>query len=294
MNKIIRKKGIADNDFEFLWCEFKALFLRKKILKELENSREDDEKKEIYEYLKKHRLSVFPYEYTSEYDLNNCIAKKDDNGLIYIQTDALKMYMKRSYKSLFRAKRYYNNILIEQDYRSPHCYITESFKPEEGDVILDIGGAEGFFPIKHIDKVKAVYIFECNDEWIEALNYTYKDYKDKVHIIDKFVSDFSDGHHISLDDFVKEYGLEHENLYIKMDAEGSEPAIIRGAKKLLNLNPNIKLNICTYHQARHEEIFRKLFKDWRVENSSGYMIYYYDFNLKKPYLRRGVLRISLQ
>ena len=293
MNTVYKNVRIADRDIEFILCEIKALFLRGKILKELKQYQDDEEKGKIYRYLKKHWLSVFPYEYVSEYNLNNVLAKKDDEtGLIYIEDDGIRLYMKRSYKSLFRARRYYINILIEQDYRSPHCYTTENFCPKEDDIILDIGGAEGYFPLKYIDKVKAVYIFECNNEWIEALNHTYEKYKDKVHIIDKFVSDYDDESHISLDNFVNTYGISEENLYIKMDAEGSEPLIIKGGKKLLNHNKHVKLNLCTYHQSGHEKMFRNLFKGWKIENSSGYMIYYYDFNLKTPYIRRGVLRIS--
>ena len=98
MNTVYKNVRIADRDIEFILCEIKALFLRGKILKELKQYQDDEEKGKIYRYLKKHWLSVFPYEYVSEYNLNNVLAKKDDEtGLIYIEDDGIRLYMKRSY-----------------------------------------------------------------------------------------------------------------------------------------------------------------------------------------------------
>ena len=183
------------------------------------------------------------------------------------------------------------NILLEQDKHSPHRYTTEEFHPQKDSVILDIGGAEGFFPIDYIDAVKKVYIFECSNEWIQALKKTYKNYKDKVVIIKKFVSSYSDDTHISLDDFIKEKHLENDNLFIKIDAEGSEPDIIKGGSFLFSSKQSIQLALCVYHCAWHEKYFRKLFHNWNICSSNGYMLYYYDFYFSEPYVRTGVLRI---
>ena len=97
---------------------------------------------------------------------------------------------------------------------------------------------------------------------------------------------------ISLDDFIKQYNLKNEKLFIKVDAEGCEPAIIDGAESVINNSMDLKLAVCTYHCQNHEELIRKRFRDWDISVSPGYMIYYYDFDWTKPYLRRGLLRIQ--
>lgn len=292
----MNKKGapirLAQNDLEFIFCEIKKRFMKNKVISFL-SKENDSEKREIANYISKNGMSVFPYSYVKNYKLQNVAAEKDsDADMFYIHRNGRRLYMKKSYTSAFRAKRYYNNILIEQDEASPHRYVSDTFAPEAGSVILDIGGAEGFFPFDYLDTVDKVYIFECNDEWIEALTKTYADYTDKVVIVNKFVSDFTDMSHITIDDFVHQYNLNEKKLFIKLDAEGSEPNIIRGAQKTLNKIKNIKLALCTYHSAGHEALFRKLFKSWHIEASKGYMLYYYDFNFKKPYLRKGILRIT--
>ncbi len=283
---------LAQNDFEFIFCEIKKRFIKNKVISFL-SKETDNEKKAVANYISKNGMSVFPYPYVKNYKLQNVSAEKDsDAGMFYINRNGRRLYMKKSYTSMFRAKRYYNNILIEQDKSSPHRYLSDTFAPEAGSVILDVGGAEGFFPFDWLDTVDKVYIFECNDEWIEALKKTYADHTDKVVIINKFVSDFTDMSHITIDDFVQQYNLCDKKLFIKLDAEGSEPDIIRGARKTLNKIKSIKLALCTYHCAGHEALFRKLFKSWHIETSDGYMLYYYDFNFKKPYLRKGVLRLT--
>lgn len=292
MNKKNYSVRLAQNDFEFIFCEIKKRFMKNKVISFL-SKETDNEKKAVANYISKNGMSVFPYPYVKNYKLQNVSAEKDsDAGMFYINRNGRRLYMKKSYTSMFRAKRYYNNILIEQDNLSPHRYVSDTFTPEAGSVILDIGGAEGFFPFDYLDMVDKVYIFECSDEWTHALTKTYADYKDKVIIINKFVSDFTDVSHITIDDFVQQENLGDKKLFIKLDAEGSEPNIIRGARKTLNQIKNIKLALCTYHCAEHESLFRKLFKSWRMEVSNGYMLYYYDFNFKKPYLRRGVLRLT--
>ena len=292
MNKKISSVRLAQNDFEFIYCEIKKKFIKNKVVSFLSKEK-DSEKKDIAKYISKNRMSIFPYPYVNNYKLQNVEAAKDsDADMFYIQRNGRRLYMKKSYTSMFRAKRYYNNILIEQDEASPHRYVSDTFAPEAGSVILDVGGAEGFFPFDYLDTVDKVYIFECDDEWIEALTKTYADYKDKVIIINKFVSDFTDDSHITIDDFVQQYNLNGKKLFIKIDAEGSEPNIIRGARKTLNKIKNIWLALCTYHCAKHEALFRNLFKSWRIEASDGYMLYYYDFNFREPYLRKGILRIT--
>lgn len=282
---------LADNDIEFILCEIKSRLLKNKIIKHYDNKK-DPEIKEVIEYLKHNAINTFPYDYRNNYDMKEIkVGKSKKTQLLFADYNGKKIYMKKKYTSPFRVRRYINNILIEQDEKSPHRYLSDNFMPDEDTVVLDIGGAEGLFSAMVIDNVKKIYIFECDKDWVYALKYTFRDYKDKIVIIERFVDGYTDDNHITLDDFVKEYGLENEKLFVKIDAEGSEPSIIDGASTIIK-NNDIKIAVCTYHCQEHESLFTKRFSGWNVSHSSGYMIYYYDFNWDKPYLRRGLLRIK--
>jgi hypothetical protein len=282
---------LADKDIEFIERELYARIKKRALIKYLKNSG-NHEFESIANYLSHNSITVFPYKFAKEYTVKEINAEIDNStGLIFIRDNDQRIYMKRSYKNLFRAKRYYKNILLEQDINSPHRYTTENFKPEQNSIIFDIGGAEGFFGLPYLDSAKEIYIFECDPQWIEALKLTYQKYNHKVHIIQKYVSNRTDENHITLDDFILQNNLSKENIFIKIDAEGNEPLIIDGCANWLSQKPNAQIALCVYHSSNHEKYFREKFDQWTIENSSGYMIYYYDYNFSKPYLRRGILRI---
>lgn len=282
---------LAQNDLEFILCELSGRLKKKKIINYLARQDNPDYMK-IAKYLNDNKVNVFPYKFTEQYKSSDISIKKDKTSNLYFTNyHNFDIYLKPAFTNKYRAARYFKNILLEQDTQSPHRYTTEEFHPQKDSVILDIGGAEGFFPIDYIDAVKKVYIFECSNEWIQALEKTYKNYKDKVVIIKKFVSSYSDDTHISLDDFIKEKHLENENLFIKIDAEGSEPDIIKSGSFLFSSKQSIQLALCVYHCAWHEKYFRELFHNWNICSSNGYMLYYYDFYFSEPYVRTGVLRI---
>ena len=286
---------LADRDIEFIECELKARLYRGKIRKFLQSEPDNEEYRKIADYLSAHKPEVFPCEYRSEYSPRNITAVKDRScGMIYIVHNGKKIYMRRKYTSLFRARFYFNNILTEQDPRSPHRYTTPDFEPEDGSIIIDIGGAEGFFPLEYIERAKAVYIFETDTDWCEALRKTYAGYEDKVFIVNKFVSDQDTDRSIRLDTFIEENSLNDEKLFIKIDAEGSEPCIINGAERILNASSDVRLAVCCYHGAGHERMIRSRFGDsWEISHSDGFMLYYYDYDFyEEPYVRRGVLRIK--
>ena len=289
----IEKLGIkiADRDLEFIERELWARLHKRRIVNFL-TKQDDQELKDVALLIKNSTVSVFPQKFKDKYELHDVDVKKNENGLFYTVYDGRKLFLKKKYKSRFRAQRYLNNIFMEQDPQSPHKYLSDSFHPQKNDIVFDIGGAEGIFAISYIDQIKKLYIFECDPDWVEALKNTYKDYSEKVCIIEKYVSDFDDETHICLDTFVHDNELLDDDLFIKIDAEGSEPLIIKGAENLLKKTRNIRLALCTYHSADHEKMFREKFSEWNIEASAGYMFYYYDYNIKEPYLRKGLLRLT--
>ena len=283
---------LACSDIEFIICEIKARLIKGKLQRYL-NSTENEEAKEVSNYLKNHSMTVFPYEYRDKYKVQDVTVRKDDScGLFYGEIFGKKIYLKKKYVSNFRAARYLSNIRMEQDPESPHCYTDDKFYPDKDSIIFDIGGAEGIFGLEFIDNVKHVYIFECDEEWIEAMKVTYKDYLDKVTFIHKFAGDHISDTHVTLDRIVEENNLWNEKIFVKMDAESDELKILDGAKDLLERVEHVKLNVCVYHKQDHEQKVRDRFTGWKITAAKGYMLYYYDFDFKEPYLRRGVLRIE--
>jgi hypothetical protein len=179
--------------------------------------------------------------------------------------------------------------LIEQDSRSPHCYCNENFSVQNDETLLDIGAAEGNFSLLSINSAKEIFIFEYNNDWFKALTKTFKAFS-HVNIIYKKVDSLTLSNNIALDDMPE---LFSKKLFIKMDVEGGERSIFKGMEKLLSLNPNIRLAVCTYHGYNDANEFEKYFKEqgFQTEFSNGYMLYYFAKDLKPPFLRKGVLRV---
>jgi hypothetical protein len=293
VNKSSGNLRLADNDLEFVICEIYARLNKKKIIHSLEKNCGQDVS-HIIEYLKTNPVNFFPYEFTKKYNAGDVETYRDlENGLQYVLDDNnRKIYLSRKYKLPFRARKYYNGIRLEQDIMSPHRYTTNDFKPEKNSIILDVGGAEGWFSMQYLDVAKKIYIFECDNRWIEALEHTFASFSDKVEIIGKKVSGHTDNDHISIDDFIRDNHLENEDIFIKIDAEGCEPEIIQGLEKTIDSETKLHLALCLYHSAEHEKIFSEIFKNHKTEISQGYMLYYYDFDIAEPYLRRGIMRVS--
>ncbi|MBR1855384.1 MAG: hypothetical protein IJ794_19955 [Lachnospiraceae bacterium] len=290
MNNPYMPLRMADNDLEFLFCEIRVRLLKRKIIKYLEES-DEREWKEIADYLRKNTIAVFPYPFANQYKAKDVqVGRDSDTALLFVQDGQNRIYMRRKYGKRFRARRYYNGILLEQDKNSPHRYVSEEFYPPQDCIILDIGGAEGYFGLQYVNVAKKIYIFECDNEWEEALQCTYRDYGDKVQIVHSFVSDHTDMKHIRLDDFIRGNGLEAEKLFIKVDAEGAEPLIVDGLRNTLEKSTDLWLALCTYHASDHEQVLREKLQGCEIEQSEGYMLCYYDFYFQEPYLRRGVLR----
>ena len=206
----------------------------------------------------------------------------------YVVIDGKRIYFpkNRSEDSVVDEMR---RLLLEQDKESPHCYLSSNFQVKEGDVVFDCGTAEGNFAISVVNKAKKVVLFECEDEWIECLNKTFKDYKDKVIIQKKFVSNFTDDKNISIIDFSKK-----ENLYpdfIKMDIEGAEIDAVDRIDEIIKEKPNLKMAICTYHREDdYDNLLKKLSGTFDIETSKGYMLL--RDKKENPYFARGLIRCT--
>lgn len=266
--------------------------LRKKILKHFSSLPENvvtDEHREILRYLENNPIRIFSYPFHDNYSSEMIeVIYDNETGMRYVIQDGKRLYFKKRW-SKKRIRRAYSDLLREQDINSPHRYLTESFTIGNDEVLADIGAAEGNFSLEVIEKVRKVYIFEYDTEWIEALRVTFAPWAEKVEIINKYVSDFNDDSHIRLDTFYEE---KRDLTFLKIDVDGAEAIVLNSCNEIFRSENRIKVALCTYHKNNDEKDFTSLLKNhgYSVTSSNGYMIHYYDKRMKAPYLRRGLIR----
>ena len=208
----------------------------------------------------------------------------------YIYFENKRLCLKRGYSFITKnGKKYVKDIWYEQDPNSPHLYEDGEIKVYPDDILVDAGVCEGNFSLHNIDKVKKVYLIECDNEWIEALEYTFAPYKDKVVFCNKFLSDNDSGGSISLDTLLNGEKIS----FLKMDIEGEEINALRGGKKTLINSKGVKCAICSYHRHNDEMEIKKILLSYgiNVTTSKGYMLFLFDKDVcKNPELRRGIVR----
>jgi len=269
-------------------------FLRHSILhyyRQLPAEQKNGEWEEVVRWLKKHRVSAFPYDFTKKYRAADVFLETDrQKGLFYTLYKGHRLYYKDA-RNAQRAKRYFNSIFMEQDPASPHRYLTDDFDVEEGDVVADIGAAEGNFAIDIVERAKKVYLFEAGPAWQRALQATFAPWEEKVEIIPKMVSDHTGAHTVTLDDFFREREVFD---FIKIDVDGAEAEVLRGMEDLLQEKKVGKIALCTYHRQEDAHVFSQLLRGYGYDIgfSRGFMIF--RKRIEAPYLRRGVLRATLR
>jgi len=265
--------------------------LKSKIVKDLMKRFLNDEEVEVLEFLKKNPLHIFPYHFPEKYKPEDIkIEKDEDKGLLFTYWEGKKLYYKNGHQ-VKKAQTYFNSLLLEQDPNSPHRYLTSEFKVKQGDVIVDVGSAEGNFSLSVIEKASKVYLFEVEKDWIKALEATFEPWKEKVEVVQKYVSDEDTMDSIKLDTF---FNIGQTVNFIKADVEGAEAKVVNGATRLIKSQPNLKIAVCTYHRQSDAEDLDKLLKRMAFVNhfSDKYMIFHFGSTniVEPPYLRKAVLR----
>lgn len=209
-----------------------------------------------------------------------------DSSDCYALLNECKVFLMNDEKT---AQDYWYGLMEEQLENSPHCYLEKkgNFNIKKGEIIADVGGAEGFFCIQHLDKIKHAYIFEAENEWYDKLQKTYAPFKDKVTLIKGFVGD--DCGNISLDDYFRN---KEKPTFFKMDVEGAEGSVLRSMINILN-DPNLplRLAICTYHRQEDAPYIESLLGEkFKIHYSDSY--YWHMPDPVPPFLRHGVMRAT--
>ena len=258
---------------------------------EQHKSRLDDEMRNILCYLKTNPLDVFNYELVDRYTEDDFDVFYDDtNGLYYILFQGKRMYMSRKFKQEYQVRMYCNQLFVEQDRCSPHCYFDDGFQVERGSVVLDAGVAEGNFALSVIEKAEKVILVEPDKDWMEALKYTFLPFDNKVVYINRFLSDTVDNQHITIDELMKTERID----FVKMDIEGAEIMALNGARESM-ADKQYRLEVCSYHKPDDREKIEMVMKQYGyyISCTKGYMVNIHGDNMEDPTPRvfvRGIVR----
>ncbi len=244
----------------------------------------------VIDYIKDNGLNVFNYEFIEKYkELSIEVCFDHQNDMFYVLHYGKRLYFSKEFQSKKNVIDYYKQILIEQDICSPHRYIANDFDVNEGDVVIDAGTAEGNFSLQIIEKVSKLYIIEANENWIEALRQTFKDYLDKVVFIQKFITSYDEGDFATLDALI----YEPVN-FIKMDIEGSEWDALQGARNIIEKSSNLKCAVCSYHSDFDQILIEDFMDKHNVEHSTSPGFIWYPWTLRQNYvstrLNRAIVR----
>ncbi len=248
---------------------------------------------QMLRFLRNHLIEVFNYPFVARYLYRRVKVRLDkETGLHYVLTaEYRRLYFKRG-MSACAIRSLYNSLCLEQDGASPHHYNFAglSFSPTT-TVVADIGAAEGIFSLKFIENIKKAYLFETNQDWIEALEATFRPWNEKIEIINKYVSNKDEQVCVSLDTFFRD---RESPTLLKIDVEGAEDKVIQGAERLLASDVHDAL-VCTYHRSGDE---LKLTQQLRAKGydtipSPGYMLFFWekpDYSMVAPFdFRKGLI-----
>lgn len=218
-----------------------------------------------------------------------------ENDLYYGLYEGKRLYFNKDVDTLEKALTALNGLAAEQSENSPHKYLDGDFQVKEGDVVFDVGCADGNFALSVIDKASKIYLFEADEQWMTPLRLTFAPYMDKVEIVRKYVDERSGEKTVSLDDFCQSKGIDHVDM-VKMDIEGYEENVLKGAARLLQNKKINRIAVCTYHKPEDEENLGKILCDYDKTMAKGYMLgalIHEIYEIKPPYFTKGIMRASL-
>lgn len=162
-----------------------------------------------------------------------------------------------------------------------HFYQYKNTMISHDEVLLDIGTAEGLFPLTVIDKCKHVFLIEPSSSFYSSLIKTFEPFKEKVTIFKAAVGN-EDGEigfdenslmgQVSTDSGVGKIQIRkidsligsQKITYLKADIEGFEYEMLKGAAETIR-NNKPKIAITTYHGQNNPDEIITLIKSYVPE-----------------------------
>lgn len=253
----------------------------------------DSTEKQIQQWVESMRhtghAQSYPMQLTEKHTAASAEVQYDEQrDMLYVVHHGKRMYYPREY-SVQEVCAAYQYCCIEQDVESPHRYLDEQFLIEPGSVVLDAGAAEGNFALDIVEHAEKVYLVECEEKWIEALQATFLPYKEKTVIIPKMLGNQVDDKWTTVDEIAGEDRID----FIKMDVEGCEADALLGAENTFRRNRNMKCVIATYHVAGMGERVKRFLEEhhFSVDYTPGYILYKnYEMPVWEHELRHALVR----
>jgi hypothetical protein len=157
----------------------------------------------------------------------------------------------------------------------------------KGHTAILIGASDGLFAFEIIDVFEHIFLFEADPNWIEPLNRTFENYKHKITVINKFVSDKTTEKEITLDTYFHNYSNTID--FLQADVEGVACSVLKGAEHILDNNKMKMAIACYHHSTESSEIQKSLNNSGFQISFSKKFVYMWMQKLKEPYFRYGVL-----
>lgn len=259
---------------------------------------EDEARKFIKEidYLHRHwSYCNFPYDPDTQF--SDVVSGYDETSKMpYVIHKNKKLFFPSTFSVEKSVSVYLNYVQVEKllgrgdDEGTPHQYQSPAIQVSEGDVVFDIGAAEGLFALDHVEKASHIFIVESDPRWITPLRKTFAPYGDKVTIIQKFISTVDTPNTLSLRKLLSE--VDYSSAFVKMDIEGYELPAIASAEDVLKEKQGIKIAAAAYHRQHDAEELKMIFEHlgYTSEFSNGYMLFRLYDNPQPPFFRKGMIR----
>jgi FkbM family methyltransferase len=165
------------------------------------------------------------------------------------------------------------------DKKDWHYYQYKTTKIESNEILLDIGTAEGLFPLAVIDKCEHIFMIEPSRVFAKSLEKTFELFKNKTTIINSAVGSKDDEVYFNEDSLEGQIAKTNKGTnkislikidtifqdkkitYLKADIEGFEYEMLLGAKETIKRNKP-KISITTYHKENNYLDIIKLLKSY--------------------------------
>jgi FkbM family methyltransferase len=227
---------------------------------------------ELIRFLIKPQIKTIAYQYIA------ALEKKEDYEVTFHNYTG-----QLHWPSTFSLSRLYQVIAETLDKNDWHYYQKDKTVVTKGEIILDIGTAEGLFPLTVVDYCQHIYMIEPSKIFLGCLQKTFDNYTDKISLFNvavgnqegriPFDENSLDGK-VALDTEQSSYEIEIRKIdtlmenkkitYLKADIEGFEYEMLKGAEETIKKNKP-KIAITTYHTQNNPKEIISLIKSFVPE-----------------------------